>query len=195
MAGAERRLFTLCEVADRPKQRSAPAEGAGRRLDASSSTHRYTIKTKSVTLTQMPLTQSELRANAERFSREWAGASRERSDAQSFWNDFFQIFGVTRRRVATFEEPVRTLGDRRGSIDLFWPGVLILTGRTHRPSIISLESTKASCHATCSFQTSNVSGCMIWKPAIHTISCYGTSPTTSASSAYYGVSAARIPGR
>ncbi len=74
----------------------------------------------------MALTQSELRTRAERFSREWADASREAADAQSFWNDFFQVFDVSRRRVATFEEPVRMLGNRRGSIDLFWPGVLIV---------------------------------------------------------------------
>lgn len=63
---------------------------------------------------------------AEQFSREWVSAKRERADAQTFWNDFFGIFGVSRRRVATFEEPVRVLADRRGSIDLFWPGVLIV---------------------------------------------------------------------
>ncbi len=74
----------------------------------------------------MALSQSELRVRAEGFSREWAFATRERADAQTFWNEFFQIFGITRRRVATFEEPVRTLGDRRGSIDLLWPGVLIV---------------------------------------------------------------------
>lgn len=74
----------------------------------------------------MALSQSELRAHAEQFSREWAFATRERADAQTFWNEFFQIFGISRRRVATFEEPVRTLGDRRGSIDLLWPGVLIV---------------------------------------------------------------------
>lgn len=30
------------------------------------------------------------------------------------------------RRVAAFEEPVRNLGDRRGFIDLFWKGVLLV---------------------------------------------------------------------
>jgi hypothetical protein len=74
----------------------------------------------------MALSQSELRVRAEQFAREWASARRERADAQTFWNEFFQVFGITRRRVATFEEPVRMLGDRRGSIDLLWPGVLIV---------------------------------------------------------------------
>lgn len=74
----------------------------------------------------MALSHSELRSRAERFAHDWAQARRERADAQTFWNDFFDIFGVSRRRVATFEEPVKGLGDRRGSIDLFWPGVLIV---------------------------------------------------------------------
>ncbi|MGI9101834.1 MAG: class I SAM-dependent DNA methyltransferase [Terriglobales bacterium] len=74
----------------------------------------------------MALSQSDLRIGAEQFSREWASARRERQDAQTFWNEFFQIFGVTRRRVASFEEPVKLLGDSRGSIDLLWPGVLIV---------------------------------------------------------------------
>jgi hypothetical protein len=74
----------------------------------------------------MALSQSELRVRAEQFAREWASARSERADAQTFWNEFFQIFGISRRRVATFEEPVKMLGDRRGSIDLLWPGVLIV---------------------------------------------------------------------
>lgn len=36
------------------------------------------------------------------------------------------VFGISRRRVATFDEPVRRLGNRRGRIDLFWKGVLLL---------------------------------------------------------------------
>ncbi|MGA2725818.1 MAG: type IIL restriction-modification enzyme MmeI [Bryobacteraceae bacterium] len=37
-----------------------------------------------------------------------------------------RFFGVTRRRVASFEEPVRLLGSDRGFIDLFWKGVLLV---------------------------------------------------------------------
>ncbi len=50
----------------------------------------------------------------------------KRGESQSFYNDFFNIFGVTRRRVASFEEPVKKLDDERGFIDLFWKGVLIV---------------------------------------------------------------------
>ena len=40
--------------------------------------------------------------------------------------EFFNIFGLTRRRVASFEEPVKKLGANRGSIDLLWKGTLIV---------------------------------------------------------------------
>jgi hypothetical protein len=70
----------------------------------------------------MPLSWNEIKDRALAFSREWADESRETAEAQTFWNQFFDVFGVTRRRVATFEEPVKRLGERRGEIDLFWKG-------------------------------------------------------------------------
>jgi hypothetical protein len=36
------------------------------------------------------------------------------------------VFGVRRRKVASFEEPVRFLGEKRGFIDLFWKGKLLV---------------------------------------------------------------------
>ncbi|MDP2886070.1 MAG: class I SAM-dependent DNA methyltransferase [Ignavibacteria bacterium] len=72
------------------------------------------------------LTQKEIRERAIEFSKEWSTETREKAEAQTFWNEFFDIFGIRRRRVATFEEPVKKLGDKRGSIDLFWKGMLIV---------------------------------------------------------------------
>ena len=51
----------------------------------------------------MPLSWNEIRHNAIKFSREWAGESREEAEAKTFWNEFFDVFGV-RRTVASFEE-------------------------------------------------------------------------------------------
>ena len=36
------------------------------------------------------------------------------------------MFGIPRRRVASFEEPVKKLGAKHGRIDLFWKGVLLV---------------------------------------------------------------------
>jgi N-6 DNA Methylase len=74
----------------------------------------------------MRLSWNEIRARAARFSEEWELARYERGESQTFYNEFFEIFGVTRRRVASFEEPVKKLGDERGFIDLFWKGVLLV---------------------------------------------------------------------
>jgi hypothetical protein len=74
----------------------------------------------------MRLSWNEIRARAARFCEEWNDARYEKGETQTFYNEFFAIFGVTRRRVASFEEPVKRLGNRRGFIDLFWKGVLLV---------------------------------------------------------------------
>jgi hypothetical protein len=75
----------------------------------------------------MPLlNQQEIRDRAIAFVKDWEDATREKSESQTFWNEFFGIFGLTRRRLASFEEPVKKLGASRGSIDLFWKGTLIV---------------------------------------------------------------------
>jgi hypothetical protein len=74
----------------------------------------------------MALSWNEIKSRAIAFSKEWESEERENAESQSFWNDFFNIFGISRRRVASFEEPVKKLGDKRGRIDLFWRGTLIV---------------------------------------------------------------------
>lgn len=74
----------------------------------------------------MRLSWNEIRVRAARFADEWKNAHYERGESQTFYNEFFEIFGVTRRRVASFEEPVKRLGNERGFIDLFWKGVLLV---------------------------------------------------------------------
>ena len=75
----------------------------------------------------MRLSWNEVRARAAAFAGKWADATRESSETHSFYNDFFEIFGVERRSVARYEEHViKKLGREAGYIDLFWPGVLIV---------------------------------------------------------------------
>lgn len=74
----------------------------------------------------MRLSWNQIRANAANFAREWADACYEKGETQSFYNDFFEVFGVKRRKVASFEEPVKKLGDKQGFIDLFWKGKLLV---------------------------------------------------------------------
>jgi hypothetical protein len=74
----------------------------------------------------MPLSWNEIKDNALKFSREWAEESSEEAEAKSFWDDFFNIFGVPRRRVATFEKRVKKIGGKDGYIDLLWKGILLI---------------------------------------------------------------------
>jgi hypothetical protein len=73
----------------------------------------------------MPLSWNEIRSRAIAFSRDWAEESREHAEAKSFWDGFFDVFGIKRKTVASFEAPVKQLGGGYGFIDLFWKGVLI----------------------------------------------------------------------
>jgi hypothetical protein len=48
------------------------------------------------------------------------------AEKQTFWNEFFQVFGISRRTVASFETPVKKLTGYDGFIDLFWKGVVLV---------------------------------------------------------------------
>jgi hypothetical protein len=74
----------------------------------------------------MPLSWNEIRDRAFGFSRRWADAHDESSHAKPFWIDFFEIFGITDKRVATFEHAVTKFGGGRGRADLFWRGRLLV---------------------------------------------------------------------
>jgi hypothetical protein len=75
----------------------------------------------------MRLQWSEIRARAAAFSERHKHARYEKGETHTFYNEFFECFGVSRRQVATYEQRVRNLpGDKQGFIDLFWPRVLIV---------------------------------------------------------------------
>ena len=83
---------------------------------------------------------NEIRHRALSFSRSWSEATREQADKQTFWNEFFDVFGIARRTVAAFEEPVRRLTGTTGFIDLFWPGKLLVEHKTAGHSLATAES-------------------------------------------------------
>ena len=74
----------------------------------------------------MNLSWNEIRVRAAKFASDWQDAVYEKGETHSFYNDFFDVFGIQRRSVARFEEHVRKLDDSSGYIDLFWPGVLLV---------------------------------------------------------------------
>jgi hypothetical protein len=72
------------------------------------------------------LTISEIRGKARTFAREWRDETREAAERQSFWNDWFDVFGISRRRLVAFEHHVKKLSGKPGSIDVFWPGRILV---------------------------------------------------------------------
>ena len=91
----------------------------------------------------MRLQWSEIRARAAEFAERHKEARYEKGETQTFYNEFFDCFGVSRRQVATYEQRVRNLpGDKQGFIDLFWPGTLIVEQKS-----AGLDLKKASTQA------------------------------------------------
>jgi hypothetical protein len=83
----------------------------------------------------MPLSWNEIKSRALQFTQEWKDEVSEDAEAKSFWDDFFNVFGISRRRVATFEQQVRLTPSPRGEgrgeakqgyIDLLWKGVILI---------------------------------------------------------------------
>ena len=74
----------------------------------------------------MPLSWNEIKSRAIAFAKEWEHETSEDAEAKSFWDDFFNVFGISRRRVATFEEAVKKADDKQGFIDLLWKGQILI---------------------------------------------------------------------
>jgi hypothetical protein len=72
------------------------------------------------------LSWNEIRDRALKFSTEWANETNEDAEAKSFWDAFFEVFGIPRRTVARFEDPVHPIKGKYRYIDLLWPGVLLV---------------------------------------------------------------------
>jgi hypothetical protein len=69
----------------------------------------------------MGLNWNEIKSRALQFSKTWADACNEDSQAKPFGIDFFEIFGITNKRVATFELNIKKLGGAQGFVALYDP--------------------------------------------------------------------------
>lgn len=67
------------------------------------------------------LSWNEIRRRAIPFSHDWANATDKRTEAQSFWNAFFQVFCI-KRRLALYVYA--------------WLESAVITGTPHSPDII-----------------------------------------------------------
>ncbi|MEI8362679.1 MAG: DNA methyltransferase [Betaproteobacteria bacterium] len=83
----------------------------------------------------MALSWNEIKTRATLFSKEWQDESREDAEAKSFWDAFFNVFGITRRRIASFEEPVKKSDGKGGFIDMLWRGQLLVEHKSRGKSL------------------------------------------------------------
>ncbi|MEZ4878437.1 MAG: DNA methyltransferase [Flavobacterium sp.] len=74
----------------------------------------------------MALSWNEIKDRALRFSKEWVDTTREEADAKPFLDAFFNVFGITRKKIGTFEHKVKKISDADGYIDLLWKGTILI---------------------------------------------------------------------
>ena len=81
------------------------------------------------------ITLNEIRNRALSFSKEWERDYSEDAEAKSFWDGFFEVFGMSRRRVASFEYPVKKNDGGNGYIDVLWKGVMLAEHKSKGKSL------------------------------------------------------------
>ena len=74
----------------------------------------------------MALSWNEIKERAIHFSKEWADTTNEEADAKPFLVEFFNVFGISSKRVSTFEHRIKKLDDKDGYIDLLWKGTILI---------------------------------------------------------------------
>ncbi|MCX6287634.1 MAG: class I SAM-dependent DNA methyltransferase [Bacteroidetes bacterium] len=74
----------------------------------------------------MALSWNEIKDRAIRFSKEWESELSEKAEAKTFWDQFFDVFGISRRKIGSFERPVHRLDESTGYIDFLWKGTILV---------------------------------------------------------------------
>ena len=95
----------------------------------------------------MALSWNEVKSRALQFSKEWAGTSNEEADAKPFLVEFFNVFGISSKRVSSFEHRVKKLDDKDGYIDLLWKGTILIEMKSRGKNLDkAYEQAKAYLH-------------------------------------------------
>lgn len=72
----------------------------------------------------MPITPSQILINAQTFAARWQNESDEKSESQTFWNEFFAIFGLDRKAIAILEKRLKSAKSTKFA-DVFVPKKLL----------------------------------------------------------------------
>lgn len=95
----------------------------------------------------MPLSWNEIRSRALAFTKEWQDTEREEAEAKPFLIEFLNVFGITRKRVATFEHRIKKLDEGDGYIDMLWKGELLIEMKSKGKDLDkAYQQAKDYCH-------------------------------------------------
>ncbi len=84
----------------------------------------------------MALSQNEIKDRALRFSKEWENTTIEEADAKPFLDAFYDVFGISLKKIGTFEHRVKKLSDADGYIDLLWKGTILVEMKSRGKNLI-----------------------------------------------------------
>lgn len=71
-----------------------------------------------------------MKKKAETFVSEWDGTSKERPEAQSFINDFFDVFDLKRKRLGSFDYDIKNDEGITLFADFFWVGKILIEAKS-----------------------------------------------------------------
>ena len=105
----------------------------------------------------MPLSWNEIKNRAAQFAYEWRDTTREEADAKPFLVEFLNIFGISRKRVATFEHRVKKVNEASGYIDLLWSGTLLVEMKSRGQDLEkAYKQAKDYCHGLLDYELPNL---------------------------------------
>ena len=95
----------------------------------------------------MALSWNEIRQRSISFSKKWEDETRERAEKDTFWNEFFEVFGKSRKSLAVYEKQIQNLKGNTGFIDLFWKGTLLVEHKSRGKDLdLALKQALDYCH-------------------------------------------------
>lgn len=67
----------------------------------------------------------QLQTAAQNFADHYKNQTDERREKDTFWNEFFAIFGIDRKNVVHFEYAVKDPSNNTQFVDVFWEGIFL----------------------------------------------------------------------
>ena len=99
----------------------------------------------------MVLSFNEIKTRALSFSKEWENTISEDAEAKPFLVAFFNVFGISRKRFASFEYKVKKLDDTDGYIDLLWKGVILIEMKSQGKNLQKAYTSRSNPTLQCFF--------------------------------------------